>query len=223
MRGYDNGARGRPDGDVRLTEGSQAQIISMFGNATSNSITSIGFTLSTGRKFGPWGVGGNGSFLVDGLLLGFFGALENGAISGIGAWYMPTAAPPFPTSLETSPAYANHSSMWTWGDSSYMDGAHYPLVIFRQQKISGREEFAFLSWNVHLHVFGILIRFSSRVSRYLCTCTCHLGLSLFWWSCCQAFDVLVAPNNANKSKRVFAVGTYAHGGLKCRSMPHQMH
>jgi hypothetical protein len=90
VRGSDNGERFRPDGRVLLTSGSEERIIRMFGTASDSSITSIGFNTTSGRTFmSPWGVGGGQPFSVDGLLLGFSGALDNGVLSGIAAWYTP--------------------------------------------------------------------------------------------------------------------------------------
>jgi hypothetical protein len=90
VRGSDYGEPWRPNGRVLLTSGSEERIIRMFGTATSSSITSIGFNTTRGRTFfSPWGVGGGQPFVVDGLLLGVSGGLDNGTLSGIAAWYTP--------------------------------------------------------------------------------------------------------------------------------------
>jgi hypothetical protein len=74
--------------------------------------------------------GDGGPFSVDGLVLGFVGALENGVLSGIGVWYLPVStSPPGPivlpvTFLEMSPAYGNLVNVWAWDDTPDWGGAH---------------------------------------------------------------------------------------------------
>jgi hypothetical protein len=93
MRGSDNGQSARPDFRVTMANTSAEQVIRVFGTVTGSTITSIGFRTTRGTTHAPFGPGYGESFLVDGLLLGFFGALENGAISGIGVWSTPMGDP----------------------------------------------------------------------------------------------------------------------------------
>ncbi len=103
------------------------RIIRVSGTA-NGGITSIGFTTSKGTFLGPFGAGGGKTFSVDGLFIGLYGALENGAISGIGVWYT-QEDPPFPMSLVMSAAFGNVTNTWTWDDTPDMGGAHiiFPL------------------------------------------------------------------------------------------------
>jgi hypothetical protein len=68
---------------------SAEHIIRVFGTVSGNSITSIGFRSTKGFIYGPYGPGSGEPFTVDGLVLGFFGALNNRVLSGIGVWYTP--------------------------------------------------------------------------------------------------------------------------------------
>jgi hypothetical protein len=139
MHGFDNSAPLRPDFRVTITNSTAERVISVFGNASGNTITSIGFRTTTGRTYGPQGLGGGDSFQVDGLVLGFFGALDSGAISGLGVWYTPvdTSTPGdtmFKPALDMSPAYGNLVNVWTWDDTPDMGGAHpvsLPPVVGR--------------------------------------------------------------------------------------------
>ncbi len=136
MHGSDYGARDRPDWRVPIVNSSAEQVIGVFGTATGSRVTSVGFKTSKGITIAPMGPGDGWSFSVDGLVLGFFGALENGSevLSGIGVWYLPltTSTPgavPLPvTSLEMSPAYGNLWNVWAWEDTPDMGGAqrHFP-------------------------------------------------------------------------------------------------
>jgi hypothetical protein len=142
MHGTDYGAPGRPDWRVPITNTSAEQLVNVFGTATGNRVTSIGFKSSRGTVYGPMNPGDGRAFAIDGLVLGFFGALENGAISGIGVWYMPLSAAtqvpvplPVTTSQEMSPAYGNLWNVWTWDDTPNMGGALHPsLPVWRVQR-----------------------------------------------------------------------------------------
>jgi hypothetical protein len=107
-----------------MSNTSAEQIISVFGTANGSSITSLGFKTSTGGTYAPWGPGQGDPFAVDGLILGFFGALEDGAISGLGVWYTPTTTfkpgqlPLRMNYLEMSAAFGDMSSVATWDDST---------------------------------------------------------------------------------------------------------
>jgi hypothetical protein len=125
MHGSNNDVKSRPDWTVPFTNGSSMRVINVFGTASANSITSIGFNMSNGRSFGPWGEGGGEPFRVAGLLLGFFGAPQVGAISGIGVWHMLE----IPTSLEMSPAQRTFPRVWTWDDLPDTDGAEHLLQL----------------------------------------------------------------------------------------------
>jgi hypothetical protein len=133
MRGSDNGLPTRPDFRVTMANTSAEQVIRVFGTVTGSTITSIGFITSRGTTNAPFGPGPGEPFSVDGLLLGFYGALENGAISGIGVWSTPMGGPnPWPGPvplpliyLEMSPAYGNLSNVAMWDDTTPdMGGAH---------------------------------------------------------------------------------------------------
>jgi hypothetical protein len=131
MHGSDRGTPFRPDGSFSLLSITVEQIIRVFGSANGSSITSIGFRTSRHRTFGPWGVGGGEPFVVDGLVVGFFGARNDKDVSGIGVWYTPTVTftpgiNPFPMFLEMSPAFGDLTNVWTWDDTPDMSGAHIP-------------------------------------------------------------------------------------------------
>jgi hypothetical protein len=131
MHGTNNGFPSRPDVFVPPISILVEQITKVVGSASGNSITSIGFRTSRGTTYGPWGVGGGEPFEIDGLLVGLFGALEDGEISGIGVWYTPTVTftpgiNPFPMFLEMSPAVGDLTNVWTWDDTPDMSGAHIP-------------------------------------------------------------------------------------------------
>jgi hypothetical protein len=134
MHGWDYGAFGRPDLRVTITNTSAEQIINVFGTATGSRVTSIGFKTSKGTTYVTMGPGEGSPFSVDGLVLGFVGALENGALSGIGVWYLPmSTSPPGPvalpvTSLEMSAAYGNLVNVWAWDDTPDWGGAR-PLFL----------------------------------------------------------------------------------------------
>jgi hypothetical protein len=104
-------------------ESDDERLVNVFGTSSGNSITSIGFRTTKGSILGPWGSGIGGSFSVDGLVLGFFGALQSGAISGLGVWYTPEITFTIPASLEMTPAYGNLVNVWTWDDTPDMSGA----------------------------------------------------------------------------------------------------
>jgi hypothetical protein len=131
MHGLDNEAAGRPDWRITIANTSAQQVINVFGTATGSRVTSIGFKTSRGTIVAPMGPGEGWSFSVDGLVVGFFGALEKGSgvLSGIGVWYLPLTTPiPGPvslplTSLEMSPAYGNLWNVWTWDDTPDLGGA----------------------------------------------------------------------------------------------------
>jgi hypothetical protein len=129
MHGSDYGQPARPDLRATITNTSAERVIGVFGTATDSRVTSIGFKTSRGMVYGPIGSGNGRPFAIDGLVLGFFGALETGAVSGIGVWYMPLSAAtqvplPLPvTSQEMSPAYGNPSNVWTWDDTPNLGGA----------------------------------------------------------------------------------------------------
>jgi hypothetical protein len=131
MHGLDDGAPGRPELRVTIANTSAEQVIGVFGTATGSRVTSIGFRTSRGITIAPIGRGDGWSFSVDGLVVGFFGALESGSgvLSGVGVWYLPLTtmipgAVPLPsTSLEMSPAYGNLWNVWTWDDTPDMGGA----------------------------------------------------------------------------------------------------
>ncbi len=130
MHGTDNSAPLRPDYRVTIFNSTAERVISVFGSAAGNSITSIGFRTTKGTQYGPLGPGGGVPFQVDGLVLGFFGALDNGAISGIGVWFMPidtsiAGDPLFLPSLEMSPAYGSLLNAWTWDDTPDLGGVHH--------------------------------------------------------------------------------------------------
>jgi hypothetical protein len=133
MHGTDNGKPATPDWIYisPSTLGIDEQLISMFGSASGSSVTTIGFTTKTGTILGPYGaIGSDGvPFAVYGLLLGFFGALKDGAISGTGAWYTPEVTSTFPRSGEMSPAYGNLVNVWSWDDTPDMGGAHHPFPV----------------------------------------------------------------------------------------------
>jgi hypothetical protein len=130
MHGSDYGAAGRPDWRMSIANVTADQIINVFGTATESRVTSIGFRTFRGRTIAPMGPGDGWPFSVDGLVVGFFGGLENGsgALSGIGVWYLPLmTSPPGPVplpvmSLEMSPAYGNLANTWTWDDTPDMGG-----------------------------------------------------------------------------------------------------
>jgi hypothetical protein len=103
-------------------DSSNERFVNVFGTATGCSITSIGFKTTKGRTFGPWGSGFGGPFSVDGLVLGFYGALQKGAISGLGVWYTPEITFTIPAFLEMTPAYGNLVNVWTWDDTPDMSG-----------------------------------------------------------------------------------------------------
>jgi hypothetical protein len=124
MHGTDNGFPARPDGRVTISNSTAERVIRVFGTQTGSTITSIGFSTTRGRTFGPWGTGGGDPFSVDGQLLGFFGGLQDGAVSGIGVWYTPDVASTVPTNMEMSPAYGNLVNVWTWDDTPDLGGAH---------------------------------------------------------------------------------------------------
>ncbi len=136
MHGSDNGFPRRPDWDVPFSNGSNARVIRMFGTARGSRVTSIGFKTSKRRTHGPWGDGGGEQFLVDGEVLGFFGAIKSGSISGIGVWYAATAAGIFPVDpkLPTT-AYGNLSDVWTANDARNRGGAHqnfsFPICLLK--------------------------------------------------------------------------------------------
>jgi hypothetical protein len=108
-----------------MSNTSAEQVISVVGTFSGSTINSIGFKTFRGNKQVTYGPGYGEQFSVDGLLLGFFGALENGAISGIGVWYTTMGGPnpwpqPFPiplTYLEMSPAYGSLSNAVPWDDT----------------------------------------------------------------------------------------------------------
>jgi hypothetical protein len=122
MHGNNVDVPNRPDWIIALNA-TDEKLVSVFGTANAISITSIGFTTSKGRAFGPFGTGDGAPFRVDGQVLGFFGALNNnGDISGIGVWYAPAVAPILPASLTMSPAYGNLVNVWTWDDTPNLGG-----------------------------------------------------------------------------------------------------
>jgi hypothetical protein len=129
MHGTDNDEPSRHQWRSPLINSTDEWVSGVFGTTSGSSITSIGFTTSKGRSFGgPWGAGGGEPFSFFGLLLGFFGALEGWNLSGIGAWYTPSAiftpgAVMFPRSLERSPAYGSQTNVWTWDDTPNTSGA----------------------------------------------------------------------------------------------------
>jgi hypothetical protein len=140
MHGTDNGVRTRPDISVNLPQ--DVQVISVFGSANGSSVTSIGFNLSNGDAY-DFGPGDGDPFSVDGLFLGFYGALQDttvstskgkgaplgGAISGIGVHYTEvTSTLPKPP-WKMSPAYGNLVNVWTWDDTPDMGGAHHPFLL----------------------------------------------------------------------------------------------
>ncbi len=124
MHGTDNSTPSRPDGRVTLTNSTAERVIRVLGTQIGSSITSIGFSTSRGRTFGPWGTGGGDPFSVDGQLLGFFGGLQDGNISGIGVWYTPDVTSTVPTNTEMTPAYRNLVTVWTWDDTPDLGSAH---------------------------------------------------------------------------------------------------
>jgi hypothetical protein len=137
MHGSNNGQPFRPDFRVTIANTSADQFNRVFGTVTGSTITSIGFRTTRGVTHNPIGPGPGEPFLVEGLVLGFFGALENGAISGFGVWYMAMGGPnpwpwpvPFPsTFLEMSPAYGNPSNAAMWDDTiPEMGGVHMFLA-----------------------------------------------------------------------------------------------
>jgi hypothetical protein len=124
MHGSDLDNPLRPTGRTSNLNATAEQVTSVFGTASGSSITSIGFNTSRGRTFGgPWGAGGGEPFQVDGQVLGFFGALNNGAISGVGVWYTLAVASGVPASLAMSPAYGALRNVWTWDDRPDLGGA----------------------------------------------------------------------------------------------------
>jgi hypothetical protein len=133
MQGSDNGAPGRPDLRVTMANTSAEQVIRVFGTVSGSNITSIGFRSTRGITHGPSGAGYGDPFSVDGLLLGFFGALENGMVSGVGVWFTPISGPnpwpgPWPlpvTYLEMSPAYGGLSNAVAWDDTTLDMGGAY--------------------------------------------------------------------------------------------------
>jgi hypothetical protein len=132
MHGSDNGVPSRPDARAAFADSVADRINNVFGSARGNNISSIGFRTARGSTYGPYGPGSSLNFSVDGHLLGFFGVLANGIISGIGVWYTPIVAstpgtPPFQMKLEMSPAYGSLSNVWTWDDTPNMGGAHFLL------------------------------------------------------------------------------------------------
>jgi hypothetical protein len=171
MRGSDYGQPARPDVRVGMTNTSAEQVIRVFGTFNGSTITHIGFKSTRGLTYGQSGPGYGEAFSVDGLVLGFFGALENGVISGIGVWYTPLGGPnPWPGPvplpliyLEMSPAYGNLSNSAMWDDSTPdMGGAHIssrPLMQDRRR--CAREDLPFASH--HEHATGIA--FVRNVSR----------------------------------------------------------
>jgi hypothetical protein len=131
MHGTDNEWPARPDWRVTITNSSTERFIGVFGTAVGSSITSIGFKTSRGTTHGPLGAGGGTTFSVDGQVLGFFGALKDGALSGIGVWYTPVVPGVllFPTNLEKTPAYGAVVNVWTWDDTPDMGGAAHPFSL----------------------------------------------------------------------------------------------
>jgi hypothetical protein len=135
MRGSDDGLPSRPDFRVTIRNTSAEQFNRVFGTVTGSTITSIGFRTTRGVTYGPFGLGYGEPFSVEGLVLGFFGALDNGAISGFGVWYMAMGGPnPWPvplpfTFLEMSPAFGNVSNAAMWDDTiPDMGGVHMFLA-----------------------------------------------------------------------------------------------
>jgi hypothetical protein len=124
MHGTDNNTPFRTDGRVTITNSTSERVIRVFGTQIGSSISSIGFSTSTGRTLGPWGSGGGDPFSVDGQLLGFYGGLQDGAVSGIGVWYTPDVTATVPTNMEMTPAYGNLVNVWTWDDTPDLGGEH---------------------------------------------------------------------------------------------------
>jgi hypothetical protein len=136
MHGTDYDEPSRPEKSL-VIQPTDEWVTSMFGTArgsgNGSSITSIGFTTSRGRIFGPFGAGSGNPFSVFGLLLGLYGALDNKYLSGIGAWYTPVATSipgvvMFPRSLDRSPAYGNLNNAWTWDDAPDNSGVPPPSL-----------------------------------------------------------------------------------------------
>jgi hypothetical protein len=115
MRGNDMGRPIRPDFRLSLNA-TDERVISVFGTAFLSTIRSFGVSTSKGRTLGPFGAGRGPPFKVDGLVLGFFGALRNGDLSGIEVWYTPGLASTFPTSAEMSAAPGNQLDVGPWDD-----------------------------------------------------------------------------------------------------------
>jgi hypothetical protein len=133
MHGSDYDAPARSDKTWSMRP-AEEWLTGMFGTIRGSSITSIAFKTSKARMYGPIGSGGGQPFSFEGLLLGFYGALDSGSLSGIGAWYTPTATfTPgpimFPRSLERSPAYGNLTNVWTWDDVPDTSGAHHLCLL----------------------------------------------------------------------------------------------
>jgi hypothetical protein len=126
MHGSKNGRPLRPDFRIEFKGSAAGQIIGITGTVNAGAITSITLRTSTGIIRGPIGGGGGQPFSVDGLVLGFFGAFDKGAIAitGIGVWYTPELISTFPTGLEMTPAYGNLDNTWAWQDTLNLGGAH---------------------------------------------------------------------------------------------------
>ncbi len=141
MHGTDNNSPLRTDGRVSITNSTAERVIRVFGTAIGSSITSIGFNTTMGRTYGsPWGAGGGDPFSLDGQVLGFFGGMQDGNISGIGVWHTPDLTSTGPTNLEMSRAYGNLVNVWAWDDTPDLGGAHDCLSFFRWLvKECGRE------------------------------------------------------------------------------------
>jgi hypothetical protein len=109
-----------------MSNTSAEQVISVFGTFSGSTITSIGFKTTRGNTHPTYVPSYGEPFSVEGLLLGLFGSLENGMISGLGIWYMPMGGSnPWPrpvplplTYLEMSPAYGGLSNADTWDDTT---------------------------------------------------------------------------------------------------------
>jgi hypothetical protein len=130
MHGTFYNQRDRPDYKTPNAFSNDDWIIGVFGTANT-VITSIGFNTSKGLVLGPIPTGGGvgDPFFVHGTLLGFFGALQDGAISGFGVWYSPGTSR-IPMSMEMSPAYGNLINTWAWDDTPDMGGAHHLFSLF---------------------------------------------------------------------------------------------
>jgi hypothetical protein len=133
----------RPDWEIRPFDLNDARLTRMVGTSSGSSVTSIGFRSNKNTIFGPWGGGGGGqNFSVDGEVLGFFGALRSGSISGMGVWYTPTVTASFPASRELPSVYQTLSEMWTWEDVPESGGAHQLFQRFLYPSLGDQGHFS---------------------------------------------------------------------------------